>query len=546
VYVDVAFSRQNGQGYKRVLLRESYKVKGQVKHRTIANLSHCSEEEIQAIQLALKHKGDLHHLDALPEAVHTKQGLAVGALLLLQTLADRLHIAAALGPSVAGKFALWQGMARVLNQGARLSAVRLAGQQAVCDLLTLPRCDAEDLDKNLHWLATHQGHIDKRLFDRRYQGHAVPRLFVYDVTRSELEGRHNAWGDWGSHRDGTKGKLPIVIGLWTDETGVPVSIEVFQGHTHDPKTVLSQMQKMARSFGSTKVTCVGDRGMMKSAQIQDLKAEHCHYIPAITKPQIATLRKQDVFQIEQFTAKLCEMESDGLRYIVRSNPKRVEDIAQTRHDKIHKVQRFITRQNADLAQHQRAKVAGALRKSTQWLQQLKVSECAHVEAQERPLSLTLDAKKHAAISALDGGYVIKTELPQEEVAAETVHQRDKDLACVEQGFRTIKTGLWETRPIFVRKEPRTKGHVLVVMLAYILVQELQTLWAEMHITVEEGLVELSMLTTMEMQIGHTCSQPIPQPREVGRKLLELAHVRLPDALPSRNIKVAARKRLTRG
>ena len=84
------------------------------------------------------------------------------------------------------------------------------------------------------------------------------------------------------------------------------------------------------------------------------------------------------------------------------------------------------------------------------------------------------------------------------------------------------------------------------MLAYILVQELQTLWAEMHITVKEGLVELSMLTTMEMQIGHTCSQPIPQPREVGRKLLELAHVSLPEALPSRNIKVATRKRLTRG
>ena len=61
---------------------------------------------------------------------------------------------------------------------------------------------------------------------------------------------------------------------------------------------------------------------------------------------------------------------------------------------------------------------------------------------------------------LDGCYVIKTELPQEEVAAETVHQRYKDLAFVEQGFRTIKTGLLETRPIFVRKEQRTKANPL--------------------------------------------------------------------------------------
>src|SRR2546426_5375052 len=83
--------------------------------------------------------------------------------------------------------------------------------------------------------------------------------------------------------------LQIVIGLLTDETGVPVSIEVFKGNTNDPKTVLSQIQKIARRFGITKVTFVGDRGMIKSAQIQDLKAEHFHYITAITKPQIATL-----------------------------------------------------------------------------------------------------------------------------------------------------------------------------------------------------------------------------------------------------------------
>ena len=102
--------------------------------------------------------------------------------------------------------------------------------------------------KNLHWLATNQGPIDKRLFARRYQGHAVPRLFLSDVTRSYLEGRQNALGDWGDNRDGTKGTLQIVIGLFTDETGVPVSREVFQGHTHDPKTVMKPPRSKLRGI----------------------------------------------------------------------------------------------------------------------------------------------------------------------------------------------------------------------------------------------------------------------------------------------------------
>jgi transposase len=545
MYVDVAVSRQHGKVYKRVLLRASYREAGKVKHRTVANLSTCSEEEIQAIKLALQHKDDLCHLGSLKTAIQTQHGLSVGAIVLLKTLADRLHLTTALGHSSAGKLALWQVMARVINQGSRLSAVRLAGQHAVCDLLKLNSFNEEALYQNLDWLADHQEQIEKSLFKMRYHGKESPRLFLYDVTSSYLEGMQNELGDWGYNRDGKKGKLQIVIGLLTDEHGVPVSVEVFKGNTNDTKTLLSQIQKIAGRFGIKTVTFVGDRGMVKSAQIQDLKAEHFHYITAITKPQIAALLKQDVLQREQFTEQLCEVESDGMRYILRRNPQRVAEIAQTRQEKIQKIHSLIQKQNAYLTQHSRAKVAIAVRQINQWLQKLKLSMFVQVEVQERRLSLTIDRKKQEELSALDGCYVIKTELRPEEASTETVHQRYKDLALVEQGFRTIKTGFLETRPVFVRKEQRTKGHVLVVMLAYLLVQELQKLWAAVNVTVEEGILELSTLTTLAMQVGQTRYHQIPKPRELGEQLLRLAHVRLPEALPSRNIKVATRRKLVR-
>jgi len=64
--------------------------------------------------------------------------------------------------------------------------------------------------------------------------------------------------------------------------------------------------------------------------------------------------------------------------------------------------------------------------------------------------------------------VVKTSVPKEDLPAQTAHDRYKDLGLVEYAFRTMKTTLEELRPIYVRKEDRTRGHVFVVMLAYMI------------------------------------------------------------------------------
>jgi hypothetical protein len=56
MYVDTATSTRHGKTYTRHLLRTSYRDKGKVKHKTVANLSECSNGEIAAIKLSLKHK----------------------------------------------------------------------------------------------------------------------------------------------------------------------------------------------------------------------------------------------------------------------------------------------------------------------------------------------------------------------------------------------------------------------------------------------------------------------------------------------------------
>jgi len=208
MYVDSSTVKQNGKSYTRHLLRESYREEGKVKHRTIANLSSCSPEEIEAMRLALRHKKELAGLlDAaapkasvlMPGQVATKQGLSFGAVWLVYDMARQLGIADALGTTREGKLALWQVIARVIDQGSRLSAVRLAGYHAACDVIGLGRFDEDDLYKNLGWLSSSQATIEDRLFKKRNVD--KPGLFLYDVTSSYLEGEKNELSAFGYNRD---------------------------------------------------------------------------------------------------------------------------------------------------------------------------------------------------------------------------------------------------------------------------------------------------------------------------------------------------------
>jgi hypothetical protein len=99
---------------------------------------------------------------------------------------------------------------------------------------------------------------------------------------------------------------------------------------------------------------------------------------------------------------------------------------------------------------------------------------------------------------------------------QVVHDRYKDLAEVERGFRTSKTGHLEVRPVYVRKEKNTRGHVLVVMPAYLVERAPRRAWAELDMTVQEGLEQLKTICSLELRTKHkavaACGFPSPAPR----------------------------------
>ena len=534
----------NGKVYESIYLRESYRDGPHVRKRDIANLTHCDPQEIAAIELALRFKGNLAALGSLDQ-IRLGQGPSIGAVWVVFEVARRLGLPKALGPGFAGQLALWQVLARVLDQGSRLSAVRLAQVHAAAAVLGLQRgFDENDLYANLGWLSEQQERIENRLFAARGRGAEKPQLFLYDVTSSYLEGQDNAYGAYGYNREGKKGKKQIVIGLLCDPQGEPVSTEVFRGNTQDPQTFAAQVNKASQRFGCERVTFVGDRGMIKSGQVEDLARVGFHYITAITKPQMEALLQSGVLQMELFAAQLCEVEHEGRRYVLRRNPLRAEQLAASRADKQASVERVRQQFERYLADHPRAKVATAEKAVRAKIVQLKLHKWLQVDSEGRRLKLIVDPVALQEASRLDGCYVLKTDLPESAASKEVVHARYKDLAQVEQAFRTCKTAHLETRPIYVRTAAHTRGHVLVVMLAYLIRRELSRAWTSLDLTVEEGLHQLQTLCSTEIQVegGSRCLR-IPTPDVASRSLLNALKLRLPEALPHSDAPVVTRKKL---
>src|SRR5437016_492458 len=436
MYIDTSHITRGGKTYTRHLLRESYRANGKVLHRTIANVSHCSAAEIEAMRLALRHKEALEHLGTIQDAITLKQGMSFGAVWTVYQVARRLGIEQVLGTTRAGKLALWQVMARVIDQGSRLSAVRLAMAHAACAVLGLGTFDEDALYENLDWLAGAQARIEDRLFAQR-QKTKPASLFLYDVTSSYVEGIQNELAAFGYNRDGKKGKMQIVIGLLCDEDGHPVSIEVFPGNTPDPHTLAAQVAKLKERFGVHEITFVGDRGMIKSQQIEDLAQQGFHYITAITKPQIEKLLRQGTFQMDLFEQELAEvLTEEGIRYVLRRNPVRAQEVRGTRHAKLATLQAQVAKQNQYLTDHPRANAQGAGQKLVARAEKLRIADWVALTVAERAMTLTIkeDAQQEAA--KLDGCSVLKTDLTPAQAPKEMVHDRYKDLAAVEHAFRS--------------------------------------------------------------------------------------------------------------
>lgn len=479
--------------------------KSVVVHETLANLSKLPPDLIELIERHCQGQPPPPQSPSPPpggsgasDDIHL--GPCYGVLAALDGLAREIGLVQAVGEQTrAQRLALFLIYARLAHQGSRLSAARWSEDHAVKEILQVGSFDEDDLYGALEDLEQRQESIEAALAPKAA---ASPRaIYLYDVTSVYFEGLENELADFGYNRDGKKGKKQLVAGLLSDGSGEPISIELYRGNTGDPPTFLDAVQKLKVRFGAEEVALVGDRGMIKGLGKAALGEAKFRYVTALTDPQIRALLGKRVLQLELFDEKPAEVELNDKRYVLRCNPQTQARERARRADQWARVQAKITARNLEVEKKPRTDPNRSLKQAQALLAKYRLGKWVKVELAQRKVVWTQDEAARHKQAELDGCYVIESDLPKEVASTQQVHDRYLDLTKVERDFRTLKTGLLELRPIFLRKEERTRGHALVCLLALKLARELERRLAPLGLTIEDGLERLKAVRLV--RLGNT-------------------------------------------
>jgi transposase len=500
---------QNGKTYFYPWIGYSYRnEKGTPTFKRMVSLANLPAKEVEAIKAVLSIEGKVtdnifkvSFLDALP----------IGAEFAAFQLAEELGITKALEclPEKDAKLISAMVLNRVIepfpmSKKALFENLPDSGLERILALET-DNIKLEDMYFALDKLQPRKNDIEKFLFDYRKINNS--RMFLYDITSSYFEGNSCPLEAFGYNRDGKKGKKQIVIGLLTDDSGCPISVEVFAGNTADQTTVIDRIDSMRERFGIEEMVFVGDRGMLTKARRNDLQSadyEKVKYISALSRSEFTNFLDDDdhPLQLSLFDRQnLVEVEKDGIRYVLSFNPELENESRETR-------KRLIEKTAEKLESIKKSVASGRLKDRDKiakrlycWQDKWGAGRFFEVNYSAGKFEYKLNEEKVNDYAKIDGFYVLTSDVI--ELSTEEVRTKYKSLQMVEQAFRTMKTTDLFMRPIRHWNADRVRAHVFVCMLSYMIIWKARQVFADFLEPEDELRISLRTIWTKlkKVQIG---------------------------------------------
>ena len=278
-------------------------------------------------------------------------------------------------------------------------------------------------------------------------------------------------------------KQPIVqMGLFLDDKGIPISIEMFPGNTLDHLTFRTALRNTVENLNLERFILIADRGMYNGTNMCHVLDQGNGYIVSKSLKKSAKTEREWVMNQEGYTVVSPEFKyksrivtrtvtaEDGKKRKIQEKVVVYWSRAFYAREK-HENQSFL-----DFIEKLKANPASFRVSASQSrnLRKFMKKECVNKETGEildsRKLLSMIDNAKLTEFNELMGYYqIVSSEL---EMNDQEIIDKYHGLTRIEDQFREMK-GTLETRPIWVNTPEHIQAHLLICFMALTMMRVIQ-------------------------------------------------------------------------
>ena len=314
-------------------------------------------------------------------------------------------------------------------------------------------------------------------------------LVFYDVTNFYFE-----IGDPDEDTEYEKGirkmgvskeerKLPIVqMGLFMDEQGFPISVEMFPGNTLDHQTVTDALKSSVDDMKYDRFIFIGDRGMTNYPNLLHITSLGNGYIVSKSILKSTTLDKKWLLNDDDYIYT-----SDSFKYKSRIVHKKVKDEFNNQKEITEKEVVYWSKKFEARQKHENKSFLNFIEKLKNNPENFRISksqakdlkkfmrkDVVNTETGEvldsHKLKALLDMDKINEFNSMMGYYrIVTSELNMDDTE---VIDKYHGLSQIEDQFRIMKGDL-NTRPIFVRTKEHINAHLIICFISLLILRIIQ-------------------------------------------------------------------------
>lgn len=335
------------------------------------------------------------------------------------------------------------------------------------------------------------------------------KIVYYDVTNfffeidkpdDDIEDEEGNIIEKGTRKNGVckeERKLPIVqMGLFMDDKGLPISIEIFPGNTLDHQTLITSLTNTIDTMDLPKFIFVGDRGMCNGPNLLHLTQKNHGYVVSKSIAKTSAKEKEWIYSRDGYNADVMNFIDD--------EKNEYEEITFEYKSRI--VNRYIKDPNTDLKTKITEKVVvywskkfynKQLRENQSFLkfvEKLKENPSSFRISATQSKSLKKFLKDEVEIKSV--GEIVdskdlklliddekinefKREMGYYQIVTSELEKSEKEiieiyhgLSRIEDQFKIMKSDL-VTRPIYVNTKEHIKAHLVICMISLLIMRIIQ-------------------------------------------------------------------------